>query len=93
MIQKNLLKGKIVENGYSVATLAKAVGITPKTFYNKLSRGVFGSDEIYKMIDLLHITNPMEIFFATEKVAYQDTDGGPTNEEGVTPDAQAAPTD
>ena len=38
--------------------------ITPKTFYEKMKIGVFGSDEIQIMIDELHIDNPIEIFFA-----------------------------
>lgn len=66
MIQTNLLRGKMAENGYSAVKLAKALHITPKTFYNKMARGVFGSDEIYQMIELLNIQNPIEIFFAQE---------------------------
>lgn len=66
MIQTNLLRGKMAENGYSAVRLAKALNITPKTFYNKMSRGVFGSDEIFQMIELLNIKNPVEIFFAPE---------------------------
>ena len=66
MIQTNLLRGKMAENGYSAVKLAKALKITPKTFYNKMARGVFGSDEIYQMIELLNIQNPIEIFFAPE---------------------------
>lgn len=31
-----------------------------------MSKGVFGSDEIEIMINLLHIENPAEIFFAME---------------------------
>lgn len=42
------------------------IGITPKTFYDKMKNGVFGSDEIQIMIDELHIDNPMPIFFAHE---------------------------
>lgn len=63
MIQTNLLKGKMAENDYSAAKLAKKIGITPKTFYNKMQKGVFDSDEIYAMIEALHIQNPIEIFF------------------------------
>ena len=48
------------------------VGFTPKTFYEKMKIGVFGSDEIQKMIDGLHIENPIDIFFAPE-VTYKDT--------------------
>ena len=66
MIKTNELKGEIVKNGYSQSDIAKMLGITPKTFYEKMKIGVFGSDEIQVMIDKLHIENPMEIFFAKE---------------------------
>ena len=42
------------------------IGITPKTFYEKMKSGVFGSDEIQIMIEKLQIDNPIEIFFANE---------------------------
>lgn len=64
MIRTDKLKGIIVENGYSQNDVAKAIGITPKTFYDKMKKGVFGSDEIQKMIDMLHIEDPVSIFFA-----------------------------
>lgn len=64
MIKINELKGEIVKNGYSQSDVAKMLGITPKTFYEKMKIGVFGSDEIQIMIDALHIENPIEIFFA-----------------------------
>lgn len=40
------------------------IGVTPKTFYEKMNKGVFGSDEIEIMIDKLGIDNPVAIFFA-----------------------------
>lgn len=64
MINVNKLKAVIVENGKTHAEVAKALSITDVTFHRKLKRGVFGSDEIEKMITLLNIKNPMEIFFA-----------------------------
>lgn len=66
MIKTNELKGEIIKNGYSQSDIAKMLGITPKTFYEKMKIGVFGSDEIQIMIDNLHIENPVEIFFAKE---------------------------
>lgn len=66
MIRTDKLKGIIVENGYSQCDVAKMIGITPKTFYDKMKNGVFGSDEIQVMIDRLHIDDPVSIFFATE---------------------------
>lgn len=64
MIMTNELKGLIAKNGLSQADVAKAIGITPKTFYTKMKIGIFGSDEIQAMIDLLHISDPQKIFFA-----------------------------
>lgn len=66
MIRTDKLIGKIAENGYSQTDMAKAIGVTPKTFYAKMKAGVFGSDEIEIMIDKLSIDDPMAIFFARE---------------------------
>lgn len=64
MIRTDKLRGIISEKGFSQAKVAEAIGITPKTFYEKMAKGVFGSDEIEVMIRILHIDNPIEIFFA-----------------------------
>ena len=66
MIKTDELRGVIAKNGYSQTDVAGMIGITPKTFYEKMKIGVFGSDEIQIMIDELHIDNPIEIFFAEE---------------------------
>lgn len=66
MIKTDKLKGIIVENGLTQMEVAKQIGIAPKTFYEKMKNGVFGSDEIQIMIDLLHIEDPVSIFFARE---------------------------
>lgn len=55
MIKTNELRGVIAKNGYSQSDIAKMIGITPKTFYEKMKIGVFGSDEIQVMIDNLKI--------------------------------------
>ena len=64
MIKTDELRGIIAKNGFSQSDVAAEIGITPKTFYEKMKIGVFGSDEIQIMIDELHIDNPIEIFFA-----------------------------
>ena len=66
MIKTNELSGIIAKNGLSQTDVAKMIGVTPKTFYEKMKNGVFGSDEIQIMIDELHIDDPMPIFFAHE---------------------------
>ena len=63
MIRTDELRGVIAKNGYSQSDVAKMLGITPKTFYEKMKKGVFGSDEIEIMIKKLRIENPMPIFF------------------------------
>lgn len=64
MIDTNTLKGLIVKKGLSQKALADKLGVTPKTFYNKMSKGKFNSDEMYKMIKILGIKEPSKIFFA-----------------------------
>lgn len=63
MIQTNELKALIVKCGMTQGEVAIKLGMTPKTFYAKMKRGVFGSDEIEGMIGILNIENPSEIFF------------------------------
>lgn len=63
MIDINELKGRIVAKGYTQEEIAKELRITPKTMYNKMKRGVFNSDEIYKLIKILDIKEPASIFF------------------------------
>lgn len=64
MVDVNALKGIIASRGKSQAEVANYLGITPKTFYEKMKKGVFDSDEMYQMIKLLDIKNPSDIFFA-----------------------------
>lgn len=66
MIKTDELRGIIAKNGYSQTDVASMIGITPKTFYEKMKNGVFGSDEIQVMIDKLNIEDPMAIFFVKE---------------------------
>lgn len=66
MIDTNALKGIIVANGLTQQDVAREIGIAPKTFYAKMKKGVFGSDEMEDMIELLNIENPGAIFFAPE---------------------------
>lgn len=64
MIRTDELKGLIAKNGLTQSKVAEMIGITPKTFYEKMKVGVFGSNEIQLMIKILKIDNPVEIFFA-----------------------------
>ena len=64
MVNTQKLKGLIAEKNYSQSKIAEMIGITPKTFYDRMDKGVFGSDEIDKMIEILEIKDPLPIFFA-----------------------------
>lgn len=66
MIDTNALKGIITAKGMTQQDVAKNIGITPKTFYLKMKKGIFGSDEIESMIEVLSIENPVDIFFTNE---------------------------
>ena len=55
MIQTDELKGIIAKRGLSQAKVAKMLGITPKTFYEKMKAGVLVSEEIQIMINNLNI--------------------------------------
>ncbi len=66
MVNVKKLKGKMAEKGRTGIDMARVIRKTPKTFYDKMKKGVFDSDEIIAIVDDLEIENPMEIFFADE---------------------------
>lgn len=66
MIRTDLLRGLIAQRGTSQRKVAHVLGITEKTFYQKMKKGIFSSDEILGMMELLEITEPTEIFFTKE---------------------------
>ena len=66
MINTNKLLGIFAENGMTKKAVAEMLGIAPKTLNEKLNKGIFGSDEIQKMVDAFQIEDPMAIFFIRE---------------------------
>ena len=66
MIDTRALKNIIFSRDMTQKDVAKHLNMAPKTFYAKMKKGVFGSDEMEGMIELLSIENPIEIFFASE---------------------------
>ena len=64
MIATDKLRGIISERGFSQRQVAKNLGMSEKTFYAKMKKGVFDSDEMQQMVDLLQIPNPADVFFA-----------------------------
>ena len=69
MVHVKKLRGKMAEKGRTGIDMARVIKKTPKTFYEKMKKGVFDSDEITAIVEDLDIENPMEIFFA-EEVTY-----------------------
>ena len=66
MVNTNKLRGLMAEKGRSGKDMANVIKKTPKTFYEKMKKGVFDSDEIQAIVEDLNIENPLEIFFADE---------------------------
>jgi hypothetical protein len=66
MVNTNKLRGIIAERGYDQKDVAEMIGKSPKTFYEKMKKGKFDSDEIMSMVSGLKIENPTEIFFAAD---------------------------
>lgn len=64
MIRTDKLIGIMAEKSYTKKSMAAALGMTRNTFSRKMARGVFDSNEIQIMMDLLDIKNPAPIFFA-----------------------------
>lgn len=67
MIDTNKLKAAWVAKGYTQKEVADRLNLSDKTLYNRMNKGVFGSDEIEKLMIILDISDPMPIFF-TDKV-------------------------
>ena len=66
MIDVASLRAEMTRYGITQKKLAESIGISPRTFSNKMKKGVFGSDEIEQMIQILKIKDPMSIFFCSD---------------------------
>ena len=64
MLNVNSLKAAMVAKGLTQKDVAEELDISSRTFSSRLKKGVFGSDEIEKLIILLDISDPISIFFA-----------------------------
>ena len=66
MVHVKKLRGKMAEKGRTGIDMARVINKTPKTFYDKMKKGVFDSDEIAAIVDDLEIEIRLVIFFAVE---------------------------
>lgn len=64
MFNKNKYKACVVAAGKTSAEIASQLGISEATYYRKVSNdGSFTRSEIQRLMQILNIANPMEIFF------------------------------
>lgn len=66
MVRTDLLRKAIAVSGLTQAQVASRIGVTTRTFYKRMKTGVFRSDEIEAMVDMLRMKDPMAVFFGTE---------------------------
>lgn len=60
----NVLKGKMVEKGFTQESLAKAVGISTNSMSRKLlGERQFRLGEVVRICEVLEIDDPRDIFF------------------------------
>lgn len=64
MVNTSKLIGLMAEHGYTREKIASELGITTVTLRRKMEAKKFDSDEMEKLIKILDIENPVEIFFA-----------------------------
>ena len=63
MIRTDLLKEMMLQNGLTQTQVASRLGMTTRTFYKRMKSGVFRSDEMEAMADMLHLQDPLTVFF------------------------------
>lgn len=75
MPDKNKIKGRAVEKGYSLGSLANGIGISYKSLHNKLSgKTEFTGAEIASLISLLGIkTEEIYSYFFAKSVDKTET--------------------
>lgn len=67
MFDERKFRAQLVLADVSMKELAAKLGINEATLYRKVKQdGAFTRDEINRMIIILHISNPTEIFFANK---------------------------
>lgn len=66
MVNTTELKAYMVRRELTQKEVAEKLNMSEKTFYLRMKKGVFGSDEIESLIKLLGIEDPMSVFFASK---------------------------
>lgn len=66
MVNTKELKACMVRKELTQKEVAEKLNMSEKTFYLRMKKGVFGSDEIEKLVKLLEIHDPMSVFFTSK---------------------------
>jgi len=66
VVDVNKLKAAVVEKGLGYGEVAEKIGMSRKTWYDRIASKKFNSDEMYRLIKVLDIEDPTAIFFADE---------------------------
>lgn len=66
MVDVKELKAQIVRSGLSIETVYSGLGLTKRQWYFRMNHKKFDTDEMLQLTDMLHIENPVPIFFARE---------------------------
>lgn len=83
MVSERKIRGRIVENGLTIAALSKKMGLTPFTLGRKISnRAPITLDEARYLQIVLKITDKEfgQFFFAQEIAKCNKWEGKPTDE-------------
>ena len=62
MLDRKALKAEIAKKGFSQKELARRIGMSESAFYSRMQRGIFGTDEIERLVLVLKLERPWEIF-------------------------------
>ena len=66
MVNTDKIRGLMAEKKITGKDMAKAMGISPNTFSAKMKEGIFNTNEMQVIVDVLSIENPLPIFFCPE---------------------------
>lgn len=66
MVDIQKLKAAVVAKGMTYGEAAEKIGISRKTWYDRMNAKKFDSDEMYRLIKVLEISDPAAVFFADE---------------------------
>ena len=64
MVDTLKIKALVIERGLTQTEVAKKLGMSNRAWYDRMNKKKFNSEEMYNLIHVLDIKNPIDIFFA-----------------------------